>query len=38
MRKKVCVLHAQVPFVRGGAELLVENLTEELKKEIMMQN
>lgn len=32
MRKKVCVLHAQVPFVRGGAELLVENLTEELKK------
>lgn len=31
MKKKVCVLHAQVPFVRGGAELLVENLTCELK-------
>lgn len=30
--KKVCVLHAQVPFVRGGAELLVENLTKELNK------
>lgn len=31
-KKKVCVLHAQVPFVRGGAELLVENLTNELRK------
>lgn len=31
-KKRVCVLHAQVPFVRGGAELLVENLTCELKK------
>jgi glycosyltransferase involved in cell wall biosynthesis len=31
-KKKVCVLHAQVPFVRGGAELLVENLTKELNK------
>ncbi len=29
-KKKICVLHAQVPFVRGGAELLVENLTKEL--------
>lgn len=31
-KKKICVLHAQVPFVRGGAELLVETLTEELRK------
>lgn len=31
-KKKICVLHAQVPFVRGGAELLVENLTKELNK------
>lgn len=31
-RKKICVLHAQVPFMRGGAELLVENLTKELNK------
>lgn len=31
-KKKICVLHAQVPFVRGGAELLVENLTNELRK------
>ena len=30
-KKKVAVLHAQVPFVRGGAELLVENLTKQLK-------
>ena len=29
-KKKICVLHAQVPFMRGGAELLVENLTREL--------
>lgn len=32
MKKKIAVLHAQVPFVRGGAELLVENLTKELNK------
>lgn len=31
-KKKIAVLHAQVPFVRGGAELLVENLTTELNK------
>lgn len=31
-KKKVAVLHAQVAFVRGGAELLVENLTLQLKK------
>lgn len=31
-KPKICVLHAQVPFVRGGAELLVENLTKELNK------
>lgn len=31
-KKRICVLHAQVPFVRGGAELLVENLTAELLK------
>lgn len=32
MKKKICVLHAQVPFVRGGAELMVESLTNELRK------
>ena len=32
MKKKICVLGAQVPFVRGGAELMVESLTSELKK------
>jgi glycosyltransferase involved in cell wall biosynthesis len=32
IKKKICVLHAQVPFERGGAELLVENLTRELNK------
>lgn len=31
-KKKICVLHAQVPFVCGGAELMVESLTEELRK------
>lgn len=30
-KKKVCVLHAQVPFVRGGAELMVEKLVENLR-------
>lgn len=30
-KKKVAVLHAQVPFSRGGAELLVEVLIKELK-------
>ena len=29
-RKKIAVLHSQVPFTRGGAELLVENLTKQL--------
>lgn len=29
-KKKIAVLHAQIPFVRGGAELLVENLTRQL--------
>lgn len=32
MKKKVAVLHAQVPFNRGGAELMVESLTLQLKK------
>ncbi len=31
-KKKVAVLHSQVPFVRGGAELYTENLTNNLKK------
>lgn len=31
-KKKIAVLHAQVPFMRGGAELMVENLTKELNK------
>lgn len=32
MRKKnICICSAQVPFVRGGAELLVESLHRELK-------
>lgn len=30
-KKRVMVLHAQVPFIRGGAELLVESLVEQLK-------
>lgn len=30
MKKKIAVLHAQVPFMSGGAELLVKNLTSEL--------
>lgn len=30
-KKKVAVLHAQVPFVRGGAEMHVENLVKNLK-------
>lgn len=29
-KKKIAVLHAQVPFIRGGAEQLVENLTRNL--------
>ena len=29
-KKKVGVLHAQCPYMRGGAELLVENLTKQL--------
>lgn len=31
-KKKVVVLQSQVPFVRGGAELLVENLTKQLRQ------
>lgn len=31
MKKKVAVLHAQIPFMRGGAELLVESLTKQLR-------
>lgn len=30
-KKKIAVLHAQVPFVRGGAEMHVENLVKNLK-------
>ncbi|WP_068779040.1 glycosyltransferase family 4 protein [Paenibacillus sp. GM2] len=32
MKKKVAICHSQVPFVHGGAELLVESLCAELKK------
>lgn len=31
-QKKIVVCHSQVPFVRGGAEMHVENLTRELRK------
>ena len=31
-KKKVAVLQSQIPFVRGGAELLVENLTKQLRQ------
>lgn len=31
-KKKICVLNAQVPFVRGGAEMMVQNLVNELLK------
>lgn len=31
-KKRVGVLHAQVPFVMGGAELLAQNLVNQLKK------
>jgi glycosyltransferase involved in cell wall biosynthesis len=31
-RKKIAICHSQVPFVRGGAELLVESLKAELTK------
>jgi glycosyltransferase involved in cell wall biosynthesis len=30
MKKKIAVLHAQIPFMFDGAELLVKNLTNEL--------
>lgn len=30
-QKKIAVLHAQTPFMRGGAEAHVENLTRELR-------
>lgn len=29
-KKKVAVLHTQCPYMRGGAELLVENLKNQL--------
>lgn len=32
MPKKIAVLHSQVPFARGGAEIMVENLTRELRQ------
>lgn len=32
MKKRVAVLHAQIPFIRGGAEIMVEKLVEQLKK------
>lgn len=31
-KKKIAVLHSQVPFVRGGAESHVENLTRNLRE------
>ena len=31
-KKKVAVLHAQVPFIRGGAESHVENLVKHLRR------
>lgn len=30
--KRIAVLHAQIPFSHGGAEIMVENLTKELRK------
>ncbi|WP_394884858.1 glycosyltransferase family 4 protein [Clostridium butyricum] len=30
-KKNICICSAQVPFVRGGAEMLVESLCEQLK-------
>lgn len=32
MGKKIAVLHAQVPFVHGGAEINIENLTNNLRR------
>lgn len=31
-KKNICICSAQVPFVRGGAEMLVESLCEQLKR------
>lgn len=31
-RKRIAVLHAQIPFARGGAELMVTSLANELRK------
>lgn len=31
MKKKIAVLHAQVPFMWGGAEMMVNNLTQQLR-------
>lgn len=31
-KKKVAILHAKVPYLRGGAELMVEGLTAQLEK------
>ncbi len=30
-KKKIAVLHSQVPFVTGGAEMMVKSLTEQLR-------
>ncbi len=32
MKKKVAVLHSQVPFIRGGAEIMIETLTAKLRE------
>lgn len=32
MAKRIIVLHSQVPFVRGGAEIMVDNLLQQLRK------
>ena len=32
MKKKVAVLHSQVPFIRGGAEIMLETLTAKLRE------
>ena len=31
MKKKIAILHAQIPFVRGGAEIMVNKLLENLE-------
>lgn len=32
MKKKIAVLHSQIPFMRGGAEILVETLVKKLNE------